>query len=375
MSRIKSLTEQKQKALEAIQNHMPDSTPYVGSANLPLISIIITNYNYAPYLEECIQSCLKQDYPHCEHILVDDCSTDSSLEIYTRYSEQFTLVKHEENKGQLAGFFSGLAHAKGEFVVFVDADDFLDEDAISAHLRLHLFESPPVGFSVLRNRQVSQNSAVLNDFHMDFMTHGKEISYSPPRIIHTPTWNWSTTSAMMFRKDLLDLITTDQTDDFRTCADYYIVHFANLLGGSILFDRSKVNYRRHGKNNFSKNFLIGGHRPTGHDKYHVHPSQKALQKAILDKLVLEREKYEPYFGSLFRYAETIAFVAEIDHVLKAYRLDTDLKKALRSMRFHIWFEKQKLIRTKKWALSRARRHCFFQKVHDIKHHYIQTYCK
>ncbi|MFP4486906.1 MAG: glycosyltransferase family 2 protein [Campylobacterales bacterium] len=360
--------------LKPIQNQS-NTTLSAGSAKPPLVSIIITNYNYAPFLKECIDSCLAQDYTNFEVVVVDDFSDDNSREIIDSYSDKIKKVFREENKGQLASFFSGLDEALGEFVVFVDADDFLDSDCISTHLFVHLFQKPPVGFTCLRNRQVSENSAIINDYHMDFANNGKEFAYIAPRVIHTPTWSWSTTSAMMFRSDLLKLLKTDMTDEFRVCADYYIVHFANLLGGSMLYDRCRVNYRRHGKNNFSKNFIIGGHRPTGHSDYHAHPTQGALQKAILDKLILKRADFEPYFPSLRRYAEAIAFVTPIDFILSSYKLEDDLKAMLKSLKFEIWKTKQKQIKTKKWAISWAAWRCFWQGVREIRDNILKNFCR
>lgn len=361
------------KDLESIQNHS-NKPLNIGAAKLPLVSIIVTNYNYAPYLRECIDSCLSQDYSKCEILVVDDCSTDDSREIINSYKDRVKPIFREHNGGQLASFFSGLHEAKGEFVVFVDSDDFLDSDCISAHLFIHLFQKPPVGFTCLRNRQISRTSAIISDYHMDFANNGKELVYIPPRIIHTPTWSWSTTSAMMFRSDLLRLIETDRVEEFRICADYYIVHFANLLGGSMLYDVCKVNYRRHGNNNFSKNFIIGGHRPTGHNSYHAHPSQTALQRAILDKLIVERASFEPYFPSLKRYAQTIAFVAPIDFTLSNYEVEDDLRAILKSLKFEIWKKKQKQIKSKKWAISWADWRCFWRSVREIRDNILKNFC-
>jgi len=363
-------------SLEAINCHSLSGQKHIGAAKLPHVSIIITNYNYAEFLGECIESCLAQDYEFCEVLLVDDCSKDSSKDVYSKYAQKIKIVEHSSNKGQLAAFFTGLEAASGEFIVFVDADDFLDADAVSAHLYLHLFELPQVGFTCLRNRQVSAGSATISDFHTDFANNSKEIAYIAPRVIHTPTWSWSTTSAMMFRADLLRLLITDKTDDFRVCADYYLIHFANLLGGSLLFDRAKANYRRHGKNNFSKNFVIGGEkRPTGHDKYHAHPAQISLQKAILDKLVLDRASFEPYFGSISRYAETILYVAEKEFVLSNYTVEDDLKKAIISAWCDVKAQKRRLIWSKKIALWLAKWQIFFKTIGEIRSNYLKVFAR
>lgn len=361
------------RSLQAISRHSLVDECHIGSAKLPLVSIIITNYNYANFLEECIESCLAQDYEFCELILVDDLSTDNSKEIYSKYSDRVKIIVQDQNRGQLAAFFAGLSVCNGDFVVFVDADDFLDKDAVSAHMYLHLFKKPPVGFTCFRNRQVSESSSIINDFHMDLQNNGKEIAYISPRVIHTPTWSWSTTTAMCFRADLLKLIATDKTEEFRVCADYYIVHFSNLLGGSLLFDRAKANYRRHGKNNFSKNFVIGGHRPTGSDKYHAHPSQKALQKEILAKLIGEREKFEPYFPSLDRYAEAILFVAPLSFVNTNFDIEKDILSACQRRASYVEKEKNEQISIKKWAIRWFGIQNKYQKVKNIKDNILNTY--
>ncbi|QAR32106.1 glycosyltransferase [Geovibrio thiophilus] len=335
------------KAIAAVQAHT-DENLSIGSAEMPLVSVIVTSFNYEKYLRECVDSCLNQDYPLIQLIITDDCSSDGSRRIIEEYSDRAEIVLHHENKGQLAAFFSGLERAKGEFTVFVDADDFLDLDAVSAHIYLHLFRSPPAGFTCLRNRQVSESSAILSSFHPDFIAP-EEITYLPPRVIHTPTWSWSTTSAMMFRTDLLRLIKTENTDAFRVCADYYIAHFANLLGGSLLFDRAKVNYRRHGKNLFAKNFIIGGNRPTGSLLHHGHPAHETLQKEIVTKMIEKRAEFEPYFSDEIRYAAAILFAAPFELIENFLPFPPELAELLKSAEPEVMRIRDEQIRLKKAA--------------------------
>jgi glycosyltransferase involved in cell wall biosynthesis len=363
-------------ALEAIKRHSLEGEDCsIGIAKLPKVSIVITNYNYAPYLKECIDSCLAQDYQYCEVIVVDDCSGDNSRDIYNTYEGRIKIVEREKNGGQLAAFFSGFDIAGGEFVVFVDADDFLDSDAISAHLYIHLFKSPPVAFSCVRNRQVSANSAIINNYHMDFQANGQRINNIRPRVIRAPTWSWSTTSAMMFRSDTVRLIRTDNTEPFRVCADYYIVHFSNLLGGSMLFDVSKANYRRHGKNNFSKNMVIGGHKPTGHMKLHGHPEHESLQKAILSKLILERECFESYFGSYFHFAFTIAMVAEKEFVTSNFTVDRELKNMLGKVDRQVRSKLIWMLWSKKAGVEIGKLNCYFAKIKNVENYHKNTFCE
>lgn len=342
---------------------------------LPTVTVVITNYNYEEYLESCIQSVIDINYPYVQRIIVDDVSTDNSSKIIDKYKDSFEVVKHSKNSGQLAAFFSAVDMAKGEFIVFVDADDSLDFDAINNHLSVHLYSKPYVSFTCGRNRQIGANGTILSDYHMDLQTNSEKIKYVRPRFIHTPTWSWSTTSAMMFRTDMLRLIKTDNTDAFRVCADYYVVNFSNLLGASMLIDTVVSSYRRHGKNNFSKNFIIGGHKPTGHMKYHAHPEHSILINEIISKFIDEREKIEPYFGSLAHYCIILSYAMPVNELLKIKRLPKDiygyLKENKRSINWEL--KKQKLkIQIKNWY---AKKSCFLKSLKSFKDFYNLTYCE
>jgi glycosyltransferase involved in cell wall biosynthesis len=362
------------KALESIQAHT--SKPLeIGAAHLPVVSLIVTNYNYARFLSECIDSCLNQDYQFCEIIVVDDCSTDSSKDVLKSYEERVKVIYHEQNKGQLAAFFTGFKEAKGDFICFIDADDFLDKDAVSAHLYIHLFEKPPVAFSCLRNREVSAASTMLCSINMDFQNNCKDIAHISPRVIHTPSWSWGTTSAMMFRSDVLRLIEPENTEDFRICADYYIAHFANLLGGSMLFDRVKVNYRRHGNNGFSRNFVIGGYKPTGSMKYHGHPSHEILQTTIAGMLINKHEVYEPYFPLEYKYAELIVSVAPAELIKKNFKLDADLEKLINQADPIIAERVKQQIEIRTKAVELFEEESKQDKIESIKNNLMQLYVK
>lgn len=88
----------------------------------PLVSIIITNYNYGCYLGKAIDSALNQTYPHTEIIVVDDGSTDNSREIIASYGKQVISV-FKQNGGQASAFNQGFAVSKGDIICFLDSDD------------------------------------------------------------------------------------------------------------------------------------------------------------------------------------------------------------------------------------------------------------
>jgi glycosyltransferase involved in cell wall biosynthesis len=95
------------------------------------ISIIVTNYNYARYLGRAIDSALAQTHPHVEVIVVDDGSTDDSLEIIARYAGRVRCLA-KPNGGQASAVNAGFARSTGEIILFLDADDALEPGAAAA---------------------------------------------------------------------------------------------------------------------------------------------------------------------------------------------------------------------------------------------------
>jgi glycosyltransferase involved in cell wall biosynthesis len=85
------------------------------------VSVLIPAYNAARFIGRTIESALAQTYPQVEVIVVDDCSTDETAAVVARYPVK--LIKHWRNQGQSAAFNTAIAHASGEFVALLDADD------------------------------------------------------------------------------------------------------------------------------------------------------------------------------------------------------------------------------------------------------------
>ena len=89
----------------------------------PLATILINNYNYAPFLREAIESALSQTYHPIEIIVVDDGSTDNSRAIISSYGTKLTAI-FKENGGQASAFNAGVAAGNGDLYFFLDSDDF-----------------------------------------------------------------------------------------------------------------------------------------------------------------------------------------------------------------------------------------------------------
>lgn len=99
---------------------------------MKLISVVIPVYNVSSFLKRCLDSVIEQSYSNLEIILIDDGSTDDSGKICDRYSEkdQRIIVIHQRNGGLSAARNSGIKVATGEYITFIDSDDWIETDYI-----------------------------------------------------------------------------------------------------------------------------------------------------------------------------------------------------------------------------------------------------
>lgn len=118
----------------------------------PLVSVIVPNYNHAPFLAERLESIYNQTYKNIEVILLDDCSTDNSREILQSYAEKhpdntITLF-NESNSGRVFKQWNkGLANAKGELIWIAESDDYCEPDFLEKMTALFRYDSVMLAFA------------------------------------------------------------------------------------------------------------------------------------------------------------------------------------------------------------------------------------
>lgn len=105
------------------------------SESQPLVSVIIPSYNYLKYISRCIESAQSQDYPNIELIIVDDGSTDGSFEFLQELNSKIKVI-HQSNQGVSIARNRGLLEATGDYIAFLDADDYWDSSKISKQLEV-----------------------------------------------------------------------------------------------------------------------------------------------------------------------------------------------------------------------------------------------
>ncbi|MDD5600055.1 MAG: glycosyltransferase family A protein [Victivallaceae bacterium] len=155
--------------------------------HLPLVSIIITNYNYSRYVIGCLESIARQTYRPLECIVIDDKSTDNSVKVIEKFISgypaeagiSFRLLKQKKNSGQLAGFMRGIREAKGVFITFVDADDILLPDFINIHVQVHFATN--VALTCSRHIEIDENDEIQSCFSLisEETRQALEFSFSP----------------------------------------------------------------------------------------------------------------------------------------------------------------------------------------------------
>lgn len=118
-----------------------------------MISVIIPIYNAEKYLHRCVQSVLSQSYTDIECILVNDGSRDNSLELCQSYARKDArvIVVDKENEGVDKARFEGLNYSKGDFVTFVDSDDWLEPHALDELIKPMIERGADVVVGMKRN--------------------------------------------------------------------------------------------------------------------------------------------------------------------------------------------------------------------------------
>ena len=185
------------------------------------ISVIIPLYNAEKYLDNCIQSILGQTYQEFEIVLVDDGSTDNSRIMVDCYAEKYQHVKvvHTENRGPAAARKEGIELAAGEYVMFVDADDWLDRRTLEyAMSRVEDRRADIVCFGHRERGENGQTKAVFaQDFDDLDMPEVKQrmVHLHGTRLIDSGPW------AKLIRKTLFENI--DFCENVTIGEDYFMV--------------------------------------------------------------------------------------------------------------------------------------------------------
>jgi glycosyltransferase involved in cell wall biosynthesis len=136
---------------------------------MQLVSVIVPVYNVEAYLADTIRSVLAQTYTNFEMIIVDDGSTDGSLDIARGFSDPRIKIVRQTNRGLAGARNTGIRNAQGEYLAFLDADDLWLTQKLALHVR-HLQQNPQVGVSFCRSSFIDDTGNPLGINQMPKLT-------------------------------------------------------------------------------------------------------------------------------------------------------------------------------------------------------------
>lgn len=215
------------------------------------VSIVVNNFNYAPYLREAIDSALAQTHADVEVVVVDDGSTDGSDRIVAAYGERITAVL-KENGGQASAFNAGFEASSGDVVIFLDSDDTLlpkaaaaaaaafEDDVAKVHWPLWRMEEDGA-----RNGRCYPDGALIEgDFRALLIRDGPDHNVIPPHSPPTSGNAWS-------RRFLREVLPIPKAP-YRTGADNYLLNIMPAFGRIKAVQEPLGCYRSHGRNDTKK---------------------------------------------------------------------------------------------------------------------------
>lgn len=204
---------------------------------LPLVSVIIPNYNYGRFLSQAIESVLNQTYSRIELIVVDDGSTDNSVNIAKKYGSSLRLLQ-QQNAGVSAARNLGLQATNGEFICFLDSDDSWVLEKIE--LQLLEFSNPDIGVVYSSINICDENLEFRETMPAVYRGQCSNLYYKYPirSIILLGC------SGAMIRRDVINQV-GEFDSNLNSSADWdYFRRVANVTDVDFI-ETPLVNYRRH----------------------------------------------------------------------------------------------------------------------------------
>ncbi len=165
----------------------------------PLVSVIISNYNYGRFIAQAIDSVLRQTYRNFELIVVDDGSTDNSREIIESYQGQLTAI-FQENGGQGAAFNAGLAISKGDIICFLDSDDYYYQEKLAKVVAV--FNQNPDWVQISHGRTSIEADGTIIGRDPTFFNQG-DVTHL---LLQWGRYAWAVTSALAYRRSVLEKV-------------------------------------------------------------------------------------------------------------------------------------------------------------------------
>ena len=216
----------------------------------PIVSVIIPNYNHAPYLKERIDSVLNQTYQDFELIILDDCSPDNSVEVIEQYRSNphvtHIIVNEQNTRNTFIQWERGISLAKGQYIWIAESDDVADPQLLET-LVVELMANPQAVIAFCHSQMIGSDSQPID---MTWHPHGSSGRietydgswYNKKRmLVKNHIYN---ASMVVFKKSVFSAIPSDY-QEYRYCGDWLFWTYVCMHGQVIEVCRQLNRYRQH----------------------------------------------------------------------------------------------------------------------------------
>ena len=285
------------------------------SLSLPLISVIMPVYKGERFLREAIDSILNQTFTDFEFIIINDGSTDGTLEIIQSYSDKrIRLVNNESNQGIVACLNHGIELAQGEYIARMDADDISLPERFEKQIRF-LEENPDVGVCGTWRKNIDANGDIIGE-----RTHPKE-DYLIKWKLFLNT-NPISHPTILMRADLVKSV-GGYNEKFKHCEDYDL--WRRLIYKTKIYNIPEflLSYRYHDNN------ITTTQQSTQMD------NSKKIAIGLMSELIVEPKKIELFFSEKEKnknlYTKIYVMKNFQKYFIKKFKLKNEEKKIIHEL--------------------------------------------
>ncbi|BAC89735.1 glycosyltransferase family 2 protein [Gloeobacter violaceus] len=234
-------------------NQLEANSGAASGLQLPLVSVVMCNYNFGRFIGQAIKSVLGQTYSNFELIVVDDASTDGSAEVIRSFGERVQAIFLERNSGQAEAYNTALRHSRGEIVCLLDSDDYYHPRKLERVVQA--FAEHPDWMQISHPWiSVDADNGVI----------GKGVRTFAAGDVRKMLLNWgrypcAITSGLAYRRAMLEKITPIPSREvivagrpYNNGSDCYLVAVAPFYGQVGCIEEPLMYYRIHGNNRRSR---------------------------------------------------------------------------------------------------------------------------
>lgn len=206
------------------------------------VTIVVPIYNVEPFIKECLDSLINQTLKEIEILCIDDCGTDNSIKIteeYAKKDNRIKIIHHERNLGLGATRNTGIKYSTGEYIGFVDSDDWVDLD----YYEVLYNETKKSGVEIILNDNIIKYKSKFSQkqFYRPKRKNKKGFfEISCDNLLNIPAMTW----CKLYKKSFLDLINIKFPDKLRYEDNYFNFTTLTFLKKIYIINGPKYFYRR-----------------------------------------------------------------------------------------------------------------------------------